>query len=152
MLFIEVPLSEVYLFSLCTYVAATGSFIHYTSPLSLIQSYLVCPYCYNEPPFKAVGKGMSCSVCPHESCPQAKPQHRVERCSECDNGVLVLEPHWQTGGTPKWKISCNNNKYRMIIIINVHNYYVHIAVYYILHALYCMHYTACMCVPLHTYS
>ncbi len=84
--------------------------LHHLLSLPSLQSYLVCPYCYNEPPFKAVQKGMSCSVCPHESCPQAKPQHRVERCSECDNGVLVLEPHWQTGGTPKWKISCNNSK------------------------------------------
>ncbi|XP_064393121.1 DNA topoisomerase 3-beta-1-like [Halichondria panicea] len=80
------------------------------------KSYLVCPYCYNEPPFKAVSGGMSCSVCPHESCPHAKPQHRVERCSECENGVLVLEPHWQTGGTPKWKISCNSSKCKEVYV------------------------------------
>jgi len=75
------------------------------------QSYLLCPYCYNEPPYKEIKKGMSCSLCPYEACCYSRPHHKVDKCSECEHGVLVLEPHWQTAGpAPKWKISCNNNK------------------------------------------
>ena len=84
---------------------------HDFMPCSLIQSYLVCPYCYNQPPFKGVAKGMGCNQCPHQSCPHAMPQGRVDQCSECERGTLVLEPYIKTGGpAPKWKISCNGPK------------------------------------------
>ena len=75
------------------------------------QSYLVCPYCYNEPPFKGKHKGMGCNMCPHQSCPHAMPLHSVDKCAECEYGIMVLEPRLQTGGpSPKWQISCNNAK------------------------------------------
>ena len=84
-----------------------------------MQSYLVCPYCYNQPPFKGVAKGMGCNQCPHQSCPHAMPQQRVDQCSECDHGTLVLEPFIKTGGpAPKWKISCNSPKYIFIPLKN----------------------------------
>ena len=74
------------------------------------QSFLVCPLCYNQPPFQGVAKGMSCSRCPHDSCPHSRPQHWVCSCRECEGGVMVLEPHLKTGasGAQKWRISCNN--------------------------------------------
>ena len=82
------------------------SYCHYP-----IQSFLVCPYCYNQPPFKGVAKGMGCNQCPHQSCLHAMPQKRVDQCVECEHGNLVLEPYIKTGGpSPKWKISCNSPK------------------------------------------
>ena len=55
---------------------------------------------------------MNCSLCPHESCLYSKTQNTVEKCEECEHGVMVLEPHWQTGGpAQKWKIACNSPKY-----------------------------------------
>ena len=83
---------------------------------SVIQSYLVCPYCYNQPPFKGVAKGMGCNQCPHQSCPHAILHQRVDQCMECERGTLVLEPYIKTGGpTPKWKISCNSPKSAMTL-------------------------------------
>ena len=39
------------------------------------------------------------------------PQNCVGVCSECEHGILVLEPHFHTGGpAPKWRIACNNMK------------------------------------------
>jgi DNA topoisomerase-3 len=79
------------------------------------KSYLVCPYCYNQPPFKGVAKGMGCNQCPHQSCVYAVPHQRVDQCMECDRGTLVLEPYIKTGGpAPKWKISCNSPKCRVM--------------------------------------
>lgn len=91
---LKCPLDE---FELLLFTSLTG------------KSYLVCPYCYNQPPFKGVSKGMGCNLCPHFSCPHAKPQQRVDKCPECEHGILVLEPHFNIGGpAPKWKIACNN--------------------------------------------
>ena len=80
------------------------------------QSFLLCPYCYNEPPFSGTKKFMSCSLCTHQSCSYAMPQNCVGVCSECDNGILVLEPHFHTGGpAPKWRIACNNMKCKEMV-------------------------------------
>ncbi|XP_019849486.1 PREDICTED: DNA topoisomerase 3-beta-1-like isoform X2 [Amphimedon queenslandica] len=68
------------------------------------KTYTVCPYCYSNPPFSTVSKGMSCSTCPHQSCPQAMNQLSIDHCPSCDNGTLLLDP----SSGPKWKMYCNS--------------------------------------------
>ncbi|KAL5466670.1 hypothetical protein EMCRGX_G030814 [Ephydatia muelleri] len=44
------------------------------------------------------------------------PQNCVGVCSECEHGILVLEPHFHTGGpAPKWRIACNNMKCKEMV-------------------------------------
>nr|KAG5699160.1 hypothetical protein BaRGS_014459 [Batillaria attramentaria] len=67
------------------------------------KSYPLCPYCYNNPPFKDMRKGMGCNECSHPTCPHAYSQNGVSECVECERGILVLD---QTSA-PKWKMACN---------------------------------------------
>ncbi|XP_065835336.1 DNA topoisomerase 3-beta-1-like [Oscarella lobularis] len=63
----------------------------------------VCPNCYNYPPFPAMSKDSTCSMCTHPTCKHSMTAHKVGACWECPSGDLVLDP---TSG-PKWKIACN---------------------------------------------
>lgn len=68
------------------------------------QTYTLCPFCYNKPPYKGTIKNMPCSHCPNTTCPHARAQLRVDDCPSCETGQLILDP---TSG-PKWKMCCNN--------------------------------------------
>ncbi|KAK7099050.1 hypothetical protein V1264_003246 [Littorina saxatilis] len=67
------------------------------------KSYPLCPYCYNNPPFKDMRKGMGCNECSHPTCPHAFSQNGVSECVECERGILVLDPT----SAPKWRMCCN---------------------------------------------
>ncbi|XP_059150612.1 DNA topoisomerase 3-beta-1-like isoform X1 [Physella acuta] len=67
------------------------------------KTYPLCPYCYNNPPFSDMRKGMGCNECTHPTCSHAFGQNGVSECVECDSGVLVLD---HTSG-PKWRMACN---------------------------------------------
>lgn len=67
------------------------------------KSTLVCPYCYNHPPFSEMRKGMGCNQCTHPTCTHSEVSLGIADCTECDSGSLVLDPT----SAPKWKLACN---------------------------------------------
>ncbi|XP_052797572.1 DNA topoisomerase 3-beta-1-like [Mya arenaria] len=67
------------------------------------KTYPLCPYCFNNPPFKDMRKGMGCSECTHPTCAHSLAHTGVCECVECENGILVLDV---TSG-PKWRMACN---------------------------------------------
>lgn len=86
------------------------------------KSFTFCPYCYNNPPFRWVKcndwrkeidlylcgfsgmiKGNGCNSCSHPTCPHGINANGVSSCTECEFGVLVLDP----SSFPKWKLVCN---------------------------------------------
>ncbi|KAJ8922656.1 hypothetical protein NQ315_007688 [Exocentrus adspersus] len=67
------------------------------------KSFVFCPYCYNNPPFKDMRKGNGCNSCSHPTCPYGLNSNGVCNCAECDYGILVLDP----SSGPKWKLGCN---------------------------------------------
>ncbi|XP_053384624.1 LOW QUALITY PROTEIN: DNA topoisomerase 3-beta-1-like [Mercenaria mercenaria] len=67
------------------------------------KTYPLCPYCFNNPPFKDMRKGQGCSECTHPTCQHSVAHTGVSECVECENGVLVLDV---TSG-PKWRMACN---------------------------------------------
>ncbi|XP_076113744.1 DNA topoisomerase 3-beta-1-like [Mytilus galloprovincialis] len=67
------------------------------------KCYPLCPYCYNNPPFKDMKKGFGCNECTHPTCQHGLSQTGVSECVECENGILVLD---QTSA-PKWRMACN---------------------------------------------
>uniref|UniRef100_A0A8C7LLX3 DNA topoisomerase n=1 Tax=Oncorhynchus mykiss TaxID=8022 RepID=A0A8C7LLX3_ONCMY len=67
------------------------------------KSYPLCPYCFSNPPFRDMKKGMGCNECTHPSCQHSLNSLGIGQCVECEGGVLVLDP---TSG-PKWKMACN---------------------------------------------
>uniref|UniRef100_A0A671RCG6 DNA topoisomerase n=2 Tax=Sinocyclocheilus anshuiensis TaxID=1608454 RepID=A0A671RCG6_9TELE len=67
------------------------------------KSYPVCPYCFSNPPFRDMKKGMGCNECTHPSCQHSLNSLGIGQCVECETGVLVFDP---TSG-PKWRMACN---------------------------------------------
>ncbi|KAI8379543.1 DNA topoisomerase [Radiomyces spectabilis] len=71
--------------------------------------YPICPYCYNNPPFEDIAKGMSCNHCPHPTCPHSMVTNAICPCPESErekdpcNGRLILD----ATSAPRWKLSCN---------------------------------------------
>ena len=74
-------------------------------PCCALQSFVLCPKCYNEPP-KGAPRLMGCDNCPQVECPHSKVHFNVGTCKDCQTGCLVLDP---TSGK-KWKLCCNNSK------------------------------------------
>uniref|UniRef100_A0A8C9RW39 DNA topoisomerase n=1 Tax=Scleropages formosus TaxID=113540 RepID=A0A8C9RW39_SCLFO len=74
------------------------------------KSYPLCPYCFSNPPFRDMKKGMGCNECTHPSCQHSLSSLGIGQCVECENGVLVFDP---TSG-PKWKMACN----RCNVVVN----------------------------------
>ncbi|KAK2705952.1 hypothetical protein QYM36_016090 [Artemia franciscana] len=77
------------------------------------KSFLVCPYCFNHPPFKDMTKSVGCNACTHPSCPQSLNNNGICGCTDCDSGVLVFDP----SSGPKWKLSCN----KCDLVLNLFN-------------------------------
>lgn len=67
------------------------------------KCYPLCPYCYNNPPFRDMHRGAGCNECLHPSCQFSLARTGIAVCIECDGGVLVLD---QTSA-PKWRMCCN---------------------------------------------
>uniref|UniRef100_A0A672RCY9 DNA topoisomerase n=1 Tax=Sinocyclocheilus grahami TaxID=75366 RepID=A0A672RCY9_SINGR len=67
------------------------------------KSYPVCPYCFSNPPFRDMKKGMGCNECTHPSCQHSLNSLGISQCVECETGVLVFDP---TSGQ-KWRMACN---------------------------------------------
>lgn len=71
----------------------------------------VCPYCYNNPPFPEMRKGMGCNQCTHPTCSYSEMSLGISDCMECEKGSLVLDPT----SPPKWRLACN----KCNVVINV---------------------------------
>ncbi|XP_039304984.1 DNA topoisomerase 3-beta-1 isoform X4 [Solenopsis invicta] len=81
------------------------------------KSYTFCPYCYNNPPFRDMKKGMSgCNSCTHPTCPHGMNSNGLSSCLECDLGILVLDP----SAAPKWKLGCNRCDVIIHLFENAH--------------------------------
>ncbi|XP_015173858.1 PREDICTED: DNA topoisomerase 3-beta-1 [Polistes dominula] len=81
------------------------------------KSYTFCPYCYNNPPFRDMKKGMSgCNLCTHPTCPHGLNSNGISSCLECDTGILVLDP----SAAPKWKVGCNRCDVIIHLFENAH--------------------------------
>lgn len=65
---------------------------------------------------------ITCATCPHTPCPQNKDHFIVDECPKCDIGMLLLDP----ASGPKWKMCCNTPRYRMYLILYIHDRSVHI--------------------------
>ena len=89
------------------------------------KSFVFCPYCFSNPPFPDMKKGMaSCNTCTHPTCTHrydtknlktlifskiyqsfffsmfSQNSLGVSNCVECETGILVLDPC----SMPKWKL------------------------------------------------
>ncbi|XP_036147278.1 DNA topoisomerase 3-beta-1 isoform X2 [Monomorium pharaonis] len=81
------------------------------------KSYTFCPYCYNNPPFRDMKKGISgCNSCTHPTCPHGMNSNGLSSCLECDLGILVLDP----SAAPKWKLGCNRCDVIIHLFENAH--------------------------------
>ncbi|XP_076801869.1 DNA topoisomerase 3-beta-1-like [Clavelina lepadiformis] len=77
------------------------------------KSYLLCPYCYNHPPFRDMRKGSGCNSCTHPGCIHSRSTLGVSPCISCENGILVLDPT----SAPKWKLACNDNRCSTVVTL-----------------------------------
>ncbi|KAK0395748.1 hypothetical protein QR680_001411 [Steinernema hermaphroditum] len=72
----------------------------------LSRSYPFCPYCFNNPPFEKMPKGVGCNDCSHPTCVHSYMRSGVVQCPQkCASGwgVMVLDPL----SGPKWRLCCN---------------------------------------------
>jgi DNA topoisomerase-3 len=84
---------------------------------------VLCPYCYNYPPFedaltigdKANG-GMPCTTCEHPTCRHSPAKNGIGACAACENGTLVLDPV----SAPNWRINCNICDFLMYLPKELH--------------------------------
>lgn len=80
------------------------------------KGFILCPYCYNNPPFKEMKKSMGCNECTHPSCQHSLTQTGVSSCNQCEFGMLILD----LNSAPKWKIVCNKCNVVVNILENAH--------------------------------
>lgn len=78
------------------------------------RSFPLCPYCYNNPPFKGMPNSSGCNTCTHPTCANSLNALGISMCDECDRGVLVLDC---VSAPKKYKLCCNSCD----VIINVFN-------------------------------
>jgi DNA topoisomerase-3 len=82
------------------------------------KTYVICPYCYSNPPFEGFTEGMSCDKCTHPTCPTSLVFNGVCPCPGEDDsddtpgceGTMVLD----STSHPNWKLCCNTCNQLMI--------------------------------------
>ncbi|BHF63364.1 DNA topoisomerase 3-beta-1 [Sparganum proliferum] len=67
------------------------------------KTMVFCPYCYMNPPFRGMWRQVGCTNCLHPSCPQSPAVNAVDACSDCSQGVLVLDD----SHSPRYRLLCN---------------------------------------------
>nr|VZI46928.1 unnamed protein product [Spirometra erinaceieuropaei] len=67
------------------------------------KTMVFCPYCYMNPPFRGMWRQVGCANCLHPSCPQSPAVNAVDACSDCSQGVLVLDD----SHSPRYRLLCN---------------------------------------------
>jgi len=69
------------------------------------KSFVLCPLCYNNPPFEGMTKNSGCNNCTNPECGLSLIQNAIGPCKGCKfNGTLVPDPG---SGPAKWRIRCN---------------------------------------------
>ena len=68
------------------------------------RTHALCPECYNHAPLPNMEDHCCCNKCPHTACPHSMVNRGVRRCTQCDGGIICLEPPSQHG---RWRASCN---------------------------------------------
>ena len=69
------------------------------------KSFVLCPLCYNNPPFEGMTKNSGCNNCTNSECGLSRVQTAVAPCKGCRfDGQLVPDPG---SGPTKWRIRCN---------------------------------------------
>lgn len=71
------------------------------------KSFVLCPLCYNDPPFEGMSKASGCNNCTNGECELSMVNNAIAPCRGCKyEGMLVPDPG-SGGGSAKWRIRCN---------------------------------------------
>lgn len=71
------------------------------------KSYVLCPHCFNNPPFEDMRKLSGCNLCPNSECSESMENNKISNCTSCTyGGSIVLDATSGLGGA-KWKMFCN---------------------------------------------
>ena len=71
------------------------------------KSYVFCPYCFSNPPFPDMKKGIaSCNTCTHPTCVHSQNSLGVSNCVECE-GTYYTGPENLKKSWPKnsWNVN-----------------------------------------------
>ncbi|KAL7068520.1 DNA topoisomerase family protein [Cryptosporidium serpentis] len=70
------------------------------------KNMILCPRCYNDPPFDSAIQNTPCKECPHPTCPHSYNSSFIMYCpvEKCKDGVLTLD----LSSAPNWRIDCSN--------------------------------------------
>lgn len=70
------------------------------------KNMILCPRCYNDPPFDSAIQNTLCKECPHPTCPYSYNSSFIMYCpiEKCKDGVLTLD----LSSAPNWRIDCSN--------------------------------------------
>lgn len=81
--------------------------LYFTAFGANAKSYVLCPNCYNNPPFEDMRKLSGCNGCPNADCSESMVNNKIGDCTSCTwNGSMILDTTSGHGGG-KWKIFCN---------------------------------------------
>ena len=61
-------------------------------------SFVLCPACFNDPPFEATKPGLTCLNCPKVECPNNLYKVPVSGCPKCENDMILsdlMKPYWK---------------------------------------------------------
>ena len=64
-------------------------------------SYILCPCCFNDPPFEDTKPGLTCMNCPNYECTNNMSHPPVSGCSKCECDMVLSELD-----KPRWKVIC----------------------------------------------
>ncbi|CAF3135019.1 unnamed protein product [Rotaria socialis] len=67
------------------------------------KNFTLCPYCYNNPPFKDMHKNSGCNECTHPTCRYSLEVNGVCACYICKQGIFLLD----VSAIPKYRLACN---------------------------------------------
>lgn len=70
------------------------------------KSYVLCPNCYNNPPFENMPKMAGCNSCTNQECNISMVNNVLINCPDC-RGNGVMSPDLGSGPPSKWRIRCN---------------------------------------------
>lgn len=69
-------------------------------------SFVLCPMCFNDPPFEATKPGLTCLNCPKSDCPNNLYKTPVAGCPKCESDMILSDLN-----KPQWKIVCTECHY-----------------------------------------
>lgn len=73
-------------------------------------SFILCPCCYNDPPFEGARAGMTCMNCPNYECSNNMSHPPVAGCTKCEADMVLSGLN-----KPQWRIVCVDCHYSEVI-------------------------------------